>query len=162
MFGRQANPQLSRPVTIEAVPALFGSPDRPNDNVDVLFDKLTPEQQALIPTFESRADEMAAKGAIGQGLIKVQGLENLLATVQERLKNPELAPEEKTKLEEAAARLMVLQVVGKSSTNEQGEPVRLYDFELTPDGHFLLNGSDLSATGQQKEQAPGAAQPQTP
>ena len=33
MFGRQANPQLSRPVTIEAVPALFGSPDRPNDRV---------------------------------------------------------------------------------------------------------------------------------
>ena len=50
---------------------------------------------------------------------------------------------------DAVSGLTLLQTMGREETDGQGGPVRVYDFELTADGQFLLNGADMSPLIQQ-------------
>ena len=66
---------------------------------------------------------------------------NMPALIQELQTLPEAG--------DAVSGLTLLQTMGREETDGQGGPVRVYDFELTADGQFLLNGADMSPLLQQ-------------
>ncbi|MEO1226862.1 MAG: hypothetical protein AAFX92_21820 [Pseudomonadota bacterium] len=46
---------------------------------------------------------------------------------------------------DVAAGLSMLQAFGAQDTNEEGEPVHLYELELNADGSIFLNGNDMTS-----------------
>ena len=66
--------------------------------------------------------------------------------------------ESKTKLQSTLSTLGILQLAGQQGKDAQGNPVRLYDFELNKQGQILLNGTDMALLMPQDEKsAPAAA-----
>ena len=52
---------------------------------------------------------------------------------------------------EAAAGFTFIQALGSMETNENGEPIHVYQLEVTQDGAMTLNGNDLGPIIQQMQ-----------
>lgn len=52
---------------------------------------------------------------------------------------------------EAAAGFTIIQALGSMETNENGEPIHVYQLEVTQDGAMTLNGNDLGPIMQQMQ-----------
>ena len=90
------------------------------------------------------ADLNAAKSATGTAKLQLRGLDTMMGYLKEKQDTDSAAPEAaKDKINQTLAVLTILQIMGQQGQNDQGRPVRSYDFELKPDGADILNGADL-------------------
>lgn len=90
------------------------------------------EDSAVFVDGQMLVDPQAAYGAIGQGSIRLIGLENLIEKVRNLPDGPQMA-----------AFLAFLLAAGQQEEGADGMSVRRYEIELTSDGAALLNGADI-------------------
>ncbi len=88
------------------------------------------------------ADMNSTAGAVGKMKAEVSGLDTVIASLQKQMNDtPDAA--KKARLQKTIQNLTVFNLAGQAE-KRGGKTVKLYDFELTPQGQMLLNGSDLS------------------
>lgn len=88
------------------------------------------------------ADMNATMGAVGRMKADVAGLDAVIASLQKQA-NDTTDASKKARLQKTIQNLTVFNLAGQAE-NRGGKTVKTYDFELTPTGQMLLNGSDLS------------------
>lgn len=88
------------------------------------------------------ADMNATMGATGRMKGEVSGLDAVIASLQKQA-NDTTDAAKKARLQKTVQNLTVFNLAGQAE-NRGGKTVKTYDFELTPTGQMLLNGSDLS------------------
>lgn len=84
-------------------------------------------------------------GANGNARAEINGLGNLVALAQSRIKDKTVSAAEKQKLAGIAMGLTTLQMMGQQDKANPGKDLRIYNIEFTPDGKIMLNGNDLAA-----------------
>ena len=89
---------------------------------------------------DARLDGTAKQGAVVSVDMVLRGVDALVKEVQPA---PGARPDEE--IQNLAAILTMLQVMGTPSKDESGRDVRDYKLRMGPDGKVLLNGTDLSA-----------------
>lgn len=89
-----------------------------------------------------KADMNATMGAVGQMKAEVAGLDAIIASLQKQANETPDAGK-KARLQKTIQNLTVFNLAGQAE-NRGGKTVKKYDFQLTPTGQMLLNGSDLS------------------
>lgn len=94
---------------------------------------------------QMNANLKAVMGADGKARLEMAGLDQLVASLKSRLKDPALTPEQKQSLQGTLVTLTVLQLSGQQGKNAAGQAIRSYDLELTNEGKIMVNGADLSA-----------------
>jgi hypothetical protein len=87
------------------------------------------------------ADATSSAGAVGKMKAEIAGLEAVIANLQGRVATADVA--RKAALQKTIQTLTVLNLAGQAEKRGD-KTVKIYDFELTPQGQMLLNGSDLS------------------
>lgn len=110
---------------------------------------------------EARPAQAAASKILGTLTLRIDGLDETIQKLKEMSTKPVIDMEAMN----YAARLTALQVMGKPETGAGGKSSRVYAFEMAPDGHFLLNGADISlfAPGATKQAPPTSnGTPETP
>jgi len=90
------------------------------------------DDSAVFVDGKMAVDPQAAYGAIGQGSIRLIGLENLIEKVRNLPDGGQMA-----------AFLAFLMAVGQQEEGADGVSVRRYEVELKADGAALLNGADI-------------------
>lgn len=90
-------------------------------------------------------------GVTGFGAMTITNLDELMNEVRASGAGPE-----------AEAALTFLRGLGRPTSTPEGEIVQTYDWEVTPDGQVLVNGSDLMAYGMMGESTAPPAQETTP
>lgn len=78
----------------------------------------------------------------GNANIRITGLENVIAQMQEDAKDTE-SPMFAAQMQQGLAMIPMLQMMG-NQVQEDGKTVYVYDFGFESDGRILLNGADLS------------------
>jgi hypothetical protein len=77
--------------------------------------------------------------AVGNMVLSFTGLDELLQKVQAMAQSPDSSP----RLMAASQWMMMVQMMGQVEKSPDGKTVRVFKFELTPDGKALMNGKNL-------------------
>lgn len=131
--------------------ALKGSPDDPIAGALKAFDaaKTTLKLESLgaktaalqgSASGEASAKNGAAMGAVAKGKVTLTGVDSLIASLQPKKKNAKPDPEKA----ELLGGLTMLKAMGRPEKDRDGKPALAYTLELTPQGVFLLNDTDLA------------------
>ncbi len=100
------------------------------------------------PTYDAKvggtmkADTQSGAGAVGRMKAEVSGLDAVIANLQGRMNTSKDAAQ-KARLQKTIQNLTVFNLAGQAEKRGD-KTVKIYDFELTPQGQMMLNGSDLS------------------
>lgn len=89
-----------------------------------------------------KADMNATMGAVGRIKAEVGNLDAVIASLQKQANETPDAGK-KARLQKLVQNLTVFNLAGQAEKRGD-QTVKTYDFELTPGGQMLLNGSDLS------------------
>lgn len=92
----------------------------------------------------AKADNNAIYKTTVDSTMRIRGLDDLAQLAQD-LAAKETDPAKKQALQKQLQTIAMLQMFGQQTTDEEGRPIRVYDFDVTPQGKMLLNGADLSA-----------------
>ncbi len=87
------------------------------------------------------ANAQALMGATGTARMDVEGIDVIIAGLNERIANPTIDAVRKARAEQALSGFTMLRMVGKEDPTNKNR--RSYDFELTPEGKMMLNGTDI-------------------
>lgn len=91
-------------------------------------------------TGEATASQAAAMGAVAKGKVTLAGVDALIASLQPKKKNAKPDPANADLL----GGLTMLKAMGRPEKGADGKPVLAYSLELTSQGVFLLNDTDLA------------------
>lgn len=91
-------------------------------------------------TGEAVASQAAALGAVGKAKVTLTGVDALIASLQPKKKNAKPDPEKA----ELLGGLTMLKAMGRPEKDKNGKTALSYTLEVTPQGVFLLNDTDLA------------------
>lgn len=91
-------------------------------------------------TGEAVASQAATLGAVAKAKVTLTGVDGLIASLQPKKKNAKPDPEKA----ELLGGLTMLKAMGRPEKDKNGKAALSYTLEVTPQGVFLLNDTDLA------------------